>query len=658
MKKLFITLPMVAWAMCVNGQQYWSKTYQLYPQEYDEGTQLIFENERILVAGEIGDSLSTVQLATVRELNSEGTVLQTHSYQIPYAPTFNNAGLPNSFIQHQDSGYVWFVYPGWWDTWVRYDDNLDTLYTLPIDNPIDQGEFFNIHQIIPDNLSENYYAIATTDWAISGGVMLMKLGSGGEVLEYYPDIIDDHYIEAAWSTQQTNDGNILLGGYVADYDEDFYPPYEYDACVGKFTTEGVNIWQHTFGHPDYNDDHAVAIELADESVAMYYVRTDSIQSDAAPWSTYGTIERVNINQFGQVIDTSGYYEGLRGARFYDIQMNDDKIYALGQQWGGYSFFNSCFLLVTDLQGNELNYTELYHLECTYCENYLYDLDIAPNGDVAMVGYVELDTLGYGNTHKTWVVKTDCMGRFQPPPLSFSADIVQNGDTVYCTSTGEGVFDFSWNFGSGEEEGDTLQHIFTQAGEYTITATGSYCTVDLDTTFTIQILDCMGNLGTPPLSVNASAAEISDGTFLFSSNSENLENIFWIIEGEEFLGEEVQYTFADTGSFVVEACGWYCDSLVCETVEISVVAGMQQVNRKPQQHIQVWPNPADDILNVGCDEIIEHISITDISGKLLYNRRVNSRQTLVLTNEIGSFGFYLLEVTTDSGFVERHQIVLK
>ena len=639
------------------AQEYWSRIYQQYPDEYDDGTQIIAEDERILVACSVGDSLFTSELATVRILDQLGELSEHKMFSIPNASTFNNSSLPNSFLEHQSGGYIWFVFPGYADIWVRFDETLDTLYTDLLYNPINENEFFNIHQIFADSQSEEYFAFGTTDWAISGGEILMKMSPDGEILEFYPDIVDDHYIEIMLSREETDDGNLLIAGYTADYDEDFSPPFEYDAYIGKFTTTGENIWEHNFGHPDYNDEHAVAIELPDESVAFYYVETDSIYSNATPWSTFGTMKRIHISNDGVVLDTMSYFEGLRGAKFYDIQEKDGRVYAMGQLWGLYNAFFKSFLLITDDVGNLLNYSEFFHLECAECENYLYDLDIAPNGDIAMVGYVELDTLDYDQTHKTWVVKVDCMGKFEAPPLSFSAEINQNGDTLSCTSIGEGVFEFAWDFGAGPVQGNVQEHVFSQPGIYTIQATGTYCTTVLDTSFTITITDCLGNTEIPELNLDPQSSFLGDSLFQFTASSEILENVIWYINDEELIGNDVQYNFPDTGNFTVEVCGWYCDSLYCEWLDINVPVSVQEIPTSSQA-INISPNPIqNNRVNIQSSSLIQSIRILDMTGKLMHTQKANATNVEVYVPGLAS-GSYLVECRFENGERKSELVMVK
>ncbi|MFN0031263.1 MAG: lamin tail domain-containing protein [Flavobacteriales bacterium] len=71
---------------------------------------------------------------------------------------------------------------------------------------------------------------------------------------------------------------------------------------------------------------------------------------------------------------------------------------------------------------------------------------------------------------------------------------------------------------------------------------------------------------------------------------------------------------------------------------------------------VYPNPANDLLNIKSEQSIMQIRLTDASGRivLLHNKNMGSRWTLDLSSL--QAGLYELSVQTDSGFV--HQRIVK
>ena len=626
------------------AQQYWSRIYQQYLGEYDNGTQIITEEDRIIALGKTWDPIQNWQVVLIRLLDLEGNVMDERNYHITNTYTVGT-GFANNIIEHVDSGYVWLPKGAGQQHWTRFNDAFDTLYTVPFDNPIVIDEFFYMDNIVYDEIIEQYVVVGRR--GDFDKLIYIYFDKFGNQISFEDNLVEEYLQTWIWSSQITQDHSILNAGYVSEYDEDFVPPLEYDAYIGKFTITGENIWEHNFGHPNYNDEHAVAIELPDESVALYYVETDSIGSENAPWSTRGTMQRVHISSDGAILDTIEYYSELKKARFYDIERRDNQIYALGQLYGGYAFFNKCFLLITDTLGNELSYNEYFHLECAECENYLYDLDIAPNGDIAMVGYVELDTLDYGQIHKTWVVKVDCMGKFEAPPLSFSAEINQNGDTLSCTSIGEGVFEFAWDFGAGPVQGNVQEHVFSQPGIYTIQATGTYCTTVLDTSFTITITDCLGNTEIPELNLDPQSSFLGDSLFQFTASSEILENVIWYINDEELIGNDVQYNFPDTGNFTVEVCGWYCDSLYCEWLDINVPVSVPEIPSSSRA-INISPNPIqNNRFNIQSSSVIESIRLLDMTGKVVHTQKVNALNIELFVPNIKS-GSFLVECRFQSG----------
>lgn len=635
LKPLLILAAVVIHLMSYS-QFYGSRQFHFFEDENEYLNMHWCEADRIVSVGAVFNNSALPGLTRIFDYNLESV----DSSLIQFSAVNVNPMIPGMFYSNIDGTYDWFPFAGF-HYWAQLDGNLDTITTQPtIQDPLEINEFFAFDQMLPTPWVGGYTGLGRYGPMNLGA--LVRFNENKEVVFTNDDIAGDWLLERMFTLSRTSDGQLLTSGIVAEYDEDYGPFYlEYDAYVGKFDWDGNLIWQHNFGHPDFFDEQGFATELPDGNVAFYYCHTDYMGS-AYEYSHVGTLSRVNISSGGEILDTITYADSIPICFLHDIVQRNDRIYILGERWGWYGGFTPSFVLITDLEGNQLNYEEYFAENCNMCDNFLLDLDIAPNGDVVMGGYTDLDTLDYNSKKRSWLVKTDCMGRFSPPPLSFSASITQSGDTLLCTSSGEGVFDFSWDFGDGNsEESDTLNYVYEAAGEYTITAIGTYCTIELDTTFTVQIFDCMGNLETPGLSLNATSIQLADSTFLFSSASVNLENIFWIINGQEFLGAEVEYTFADTGVYDVEVCGWYCDSLSCETLTITVNSILTHYAHTSD--LSVYPNPSSNLLHIDSNSLVTSVSIRDLAGKevLSFSTLLNS---LNIDTSLLPCGSYLLQVT--------------
>lgn len=255
--------------------------------------------------------------------------------------------------------------------------------------------------------------------------------------------------------------------------------------------------------------------------------------------------------------------------------------------------------------------------------------------------------------------TDCDGNFETPPLSLDASFdVTDELTVSFSSISENLQTITWQFGDGTfGEGASTTHTYPSWGEYDVIVVGQYCDSTLTDTLSIVHADCEGNFEIPPLSQNATATQLADSTYLFSSTSQNLENITWFFPDGEISGQDVEYTFADTGFYEIEVCGEYCDSLVCAVVSVEVSVGVEEFKVSTIQGLKVWPNPTSGVLNMESDEVIESVSILDPLGRPLIHHKAVTKN-LVLDVSFLPAGTYLIEATDKNGSVFSLPLIIE
>ena len=198
-----------------------------------------------------------------------------------------------------------------------------------------------------------------------------------------------------------------------------------------------------------------------------------------------------LNDQGQVIGERSYMDSIMDVRLTDIEISDERIYVTGQKWAMVSVFNHAFILVTDLDGQTLNYRELHVDSCFACESSFYDLELDSFGSL----------YGYGRSRNsdenvvyTWLRKFDCLGNDSTPPLSFDPlGLVYPGGSIDVWLQDEHFESHAWEVDGEVFHSDTL-HIENWDSEMVnLTIHGSYCTLDMDTTLTLQL-----GLGIPQL----------------------------------------------------------------------------------------------------------------------------------------------------------------
>jgi len=113
-----------------------------------------------------------------------------------------------------------------------------------------------------------------------------------------------------------------------------------------------------------------------------------------------------------------------------------------------------------------------------------------------------------------------------------------------------------------------------------------------------------------------------------------------------MSNEVEYTFADTGTFEIEVCGWYCDSLVCEIVVVVVNVGVEEFNIQ-DSIFRVCPNPFSESISIISSQNMQSIEIRNVLGEILLQQQAYGKDCRV---DVGHFskGIYLLEVNITTG----------
>ena len=75
----------------------------------------------------------------------------------------------------------------------------------------------------------------------------------------------------------------------------------------------------------------------------------------------------------------------------------------------------------------------------------------------------------------------------------------------------------------------------------------------------------------------------------------------------------------------------------------------------ERAVRLYPNPANEVLNVACDYDIESIAVFDVLNRLVEERKVNSK-TLQLSLANYSSGTYFITITTPKGKLNKKFVV--
>ena len=75
----------------------------------------------------------------------------------------------------------------------------------------------------------------------------------------------------------------------------------------------------------------------------------------------------------------------------------------------------------------------------------------------------------------------------------------------------------------------------------------------------------------------------------------------------------------------------------------------------EKAVRLYPNPANEVLNVACDYDIESIAVFDVLNRLVEERKVNSK-TLQLSLANYAQGTYFITITTPKGKLNKKFVV--
>jgi hypothetical protein len=98
-----------------------------------------------------------------------------------------------------------------------------------------------------------------------------------------------------------------------------------------------------------------------------------------------------------------------------------------------------------------------------------------------------------------------------------------------------------------------------------------------------------------------------------------------------------------------------------TYGVSNVVGMTMsitsINEVTDNNVQVYPNPAKDVINVVSDLNVKNITLVNYVGQMVYNQNVNGNSFQVNVSGLGT-GMYVVRIETIDGSIITKRITVK
>lgn len=343
-------------------------------------------------------------------------------------------------------------------------DNLgDTIWTKELD--FGPGKYSGFSSI--EILNDDSYVVAgfSNQFGYNQQMWLVKFNEFGEII--WENNYGSYQDEVALSVGSFLDDGMFLCGYSDDVDGFG----ENDILVIKTNNLGEYQWEKRFG--DVGNDVGMGFLTDDGNIILHGVFNAVDPENAFNSATYGVV--MELDSVGQIKwTTKCYNKDTSTAMVYlaneslgsAMEVNDGFIFT-GYSQDTISFYAFGWILKTDHSGNILWNRKITHRNK---HNYIRDIDVLPNGDLAFVGF-----LGPDETHSQdgWILRTNCLGFEGPPAIAaeITKDSINNSATIINSSQrfGDGLID--WGDGTQTyftEHDDTIfTHVYLENGEYVI-----------------------------------------------------------------------------------------------------------------------------------------------------------------------------------------------
>ena len=466
---------------------------------------------------------------------------------------------------------------------------------------------------------------------------------------------------------QTNDGGYLVVGFSSSHNGNLDSSNHGGAWIIKLDNNGAIQWEKSYGGTSYGDYLASIAQTSDGGYILAG-ETDSNNGDITGNHGGNDAWVLKLNNIGAV----------QWSKCYGGTGEDDASSILQTTDGGYIFVGGTISNNGDVIGNHGNYdawvvklNDTGAIEWSRCYG-------GSNGDVGNViaktqdgGYViaanSLSTDGdatgnlYAANGAGWVIKLDIAGTIQWQKCYGGYNGGMNGYSI-ITTTGGGYL-------LGGNTSATNGDILGNHGGI------DYYVIKLTDTGDIQWQKCYGGSGND---YGYSIVNAIDGTYAIGGYSNSTDgqvtgnhggSDYWVVKldtnGTLIWEKSYGSSFDDwaysmvatsdngialTGSTnghdndVTGYHGGLFDYWVVKLAPDSMV-GIDEVQNK--EGIRVYPNPANNILNIQLSSIInkEELFITDVLGNSVYHQTLNNLTTNIDVSGFSN-GVYFYQITNN------------
>lgn len=240
-----------------------------------------------------------------------------------------------------------------------------------------------------------------------------------------------------------------------------------------------------------------------------------------------------------------------------------------------------------------------------------------------------------------------------PGVSFILN--SSGDTVRLSGTTTGQRDsIVWHYGDGTSgKGDTLRHVYTHDGTYTITAI-AYNSCGRDSlTRQVTVTSACSTPG-----VNFTMTASGDTLRTLANTTSHADSIVWHFgDGTTALHDTALHVYAHDGTYTVTVIAYNACGRDTAVRQITVnTVGILELNKN---QTQIYPNPTGSMINVEVSAPAE-IGLISANGSMLWTAPKTLSQAGTYVFDLGEYatGIYYCVVQYNTGITEVLQVAKK
>ncbi|MBS3816279.1 MAG: right-handed parallel beta-helix repeat-containing protein, partial [Candidatus Thermoplasmatota archaeon] len=440
---------------------------------------------------------------------------------------------------------------------VTVSDNDDPSFVDNSPGTGTTGDTYTFEIDPEDNIGVDSVNVSWSHGGLSGNLALTDDGDGtwtGTIT------LDDSLSDMTYRVQVNDTSSNYLRGAeqtvsISDNDD----PSFMDNSPGTGTTGDT----YTF---DIDPEDNIGVDSVNASWSHGSVSGNLALSDDGDgtWSGLITLDDSlsDLTYRVQVNDTSGNY--VRGSE-QQVSISDNDNPAITDTTSGTPTTGEVFNVTADVSDNIDEDTVWLEYTLTSIEGYTQTCNVSMNPNYWLEVNVwsnatDLDyTIAANDTSDNWnsVSNSSAVEDNDDPTAAAGGDKTVDEDTVVTfdassSSDNVGIVNHTWIIDGTEYYREVVEHTFAEPGIYTVELNvadeaGNYDTDTVEVTVN-DVTDPTADTGE-----DKTVDEDKAVTFDASGSSDNvgIVNYTWIIEGTEYYGEVVEYTFTDPGIYTVE-----------------------------------------------------------------------------------------------------------